>query len=113
MQFTFKNADENFRVRQLLESLAPTLCEKKVSRSLVAQRQKAKHRNVVSRRRRSPITRGLCRLRESGSTGLCREECSKIRGRNPQSRGCFVHHLPAHERIVHPRDSLGQSAREL
>ncbi len=113
MQFTLKNADENFRVRDLLESLAPISCEKKISCRPIAQRHKAKHRNVVSRRWRRPSTPRQWRLREIGSARLCREECSKIRGRDTEPRGRLVHYLPAHERIVHPRDSFSQSARDL
>ena len=34
-------------------------------------------------------------------------------GTSAQPRGRFVHHLSAHERIVYPRDGLGQSTRKL
>src|SRR5262249_18467531 len=89
------------------------LREKKISCRFIAQREKAKHRNVVSWCWRSLSTRRLWCFRGSRSAGPCREERSKICRRDAEPRGCFVYHLPAHERIVHPRDGLGQSAREL
>ena len=51
-KFAFKNPDQNVRLRHLFENLAPILRVKEIARVFIAQRQKAKHRDIMRWHRR-------------------------------------------------------------
>ena len=110
-KIAFQNANENLRVWNLRQGLAPVLILQKIPGLFIAQRQQTKHGDIVPRRSGDITGARIIRARRFPS--LFRQQRLEIVGRNAQTCARFVDDFTTHQRIAHARDGICQLAGQL